>query len=136
MPTCRHPDIQKFDGVRCCLSCGEAIFENVLEHEQDVDCPDSPNYRYKLLNYELGHEIRLIVLWPGHKLDDLVCDIIHYNLLDKPVYEAVSYTWATVYGDTALSGHIMSWEEYCNNQELRNSVTNSTETREEPNNLG
>jgi hypothetical protein len=106
MPTCRHPDIQKFDGVRCCLSCGEAIFENVLEHEQDVDCPDSPNYRYKLLNYELGHEIRLIVLWPGHKLDDLVCDIIHYNLLDKPVYEAVSYTWATVYGDTALSGHI------------------------------
>jgi hypothetical protein len=35
-----------------------------------------------------------------------MCDIIHVNLMDKPAYEAVSYTWATADGDVSLSKHI------------------------------
>jgi hypothetical protein len=104
MPACRHPDIQKFDGFRCCLSCGEAVFEAALPIEQGMNA--SKDYQYQRLNYKLGLEIRLVVLYPGHELDDLVFDIIHRNLLDKPVYEAVSYTWATVYGDASLSSHV------------------------------
>jgi hypothetical protein len=103
MPPCRHPDIQKFDGFRCCLSCGEAVFETALSIEQGVH--KSKDYQYQRLNYKLGLEIRLIVLYPGRELDDLVFDIIYCNLLDKPVYEAVSYTWATVDGDASLSSH-------------------------------
>jgi hypothetical protein len=106
MPAWPHPDIQKFDGFRCCLSCGETVFEDVLRYEEEVDRPESLNYRYKRLNYELGHEIRLVVLYAGHKIDDLVCDIIHCNLLDKPVYEAVSYTWASLDGDSTLSRYV------------------------------
>jgi hypothetical protein len=83
---CRHPDIQKFDGVRCCLSCGEAVFETFQEPQ---DCTDTSTYQYGRLNYTLGHEIRLIVLYPGDSLDDVVCDLIHVNLMDKPAYEAL-----------------------------------------------
>lgn len=106
MPVCRHPDVQKFDGLRCCLSCGEAVFEDVYEFQQDLDLSTSTNYRYRRLNYELGQEIRLVVLYPGKELEDLTCDIIHVNILDQPVYEAVSYTWATVHGDVSFSGNI------------------------------
>jgi hypothetical protein len=104
MSACRHPDIQKFDGFRCCLSCGEAVFEAALPIDQGAI--QSKDYQYRRLNYELGLEIRLVVLYPGHELDDLVFDIIHCNLLDKPVYEAISYTWATVDGDASLSSHV------------------------------
>jgi hypothetical protein len=106
MSSCRHPDIQKFDGLRCCLSCGEAVFDAVFPTEQGVDRSNSSGYQYRRLNYKLGLEIRLVVLYPGHKSDDLVCDIIHSNLLDKPAYEAVSYTWATLEGDASLSAHV------------------------------
>jgi hypothetical protein len=104
MPVCRHPDIQKFDGFRCCLSCGEAVFEDATEQNSDIT--PSTDYRYKRLNYELGQEIRLVILYPGIEQEDLTCDIVHVNLLDKPAYEAVSYTWATADGDVSLSGHI------------------------------
>jgi hypothetical protein len=107
MPACQHPDIQKFDGLRCCLSCGEAVFEYVVDPEEDADLAPSSDYHYRRLNYELGHEIRLVVLSPGKGTEELRCDLIHVNLLDMPAYEAVSYTWATITGDTSFSGHIL-----------------------------
>jgi hypothetical protein len=101
--SCRHPDIRDYDGIRCCLSCGNAILESLSSagHVQDND-PYTP-YRYRLLNYELGQEIRLIVLYMGRPDDPVICNIIHANLLDDPVFEAVSYTWATEDGDDSLS---------------------------------
>jgi hypothetical protein len=111
--SCRHPDIQKFDQLRCCLSCGEAVFENTIDIEQDVYSLSSSSYQYRRLNYELGQEIRLVVLFPGQELEDITCNIIHVNLLDQPVYEAVSYTWATAHGDASLSRHI-----YCHGRKI------------------
>jgi hypothetical protein len=105
--SCSHPDIQKFDELRCCLSCGEVISEDVIDIKQDVHSLSSSYYQYESLNYELGSEIRLVVLYPGRELDDITCKIIHVNLRDKPAFEAVSYTWATISGDTSLSGHVL-----------------------------
>jgi hypothetical protein len=106
MPACRHPDIQKFDGFRCCLSCGEAIFDDIPQEQQIVADQDMSKYQYRPLNYGLGQEIRLVVLHPGKEPDEITCDIVHVNLLDDPVYEAVSYTWATANGDASMVGHI------------------------------
>ncbi|KAH7073320.1 heterokaryon incompatibility protein-domain-containing protein [Paraphoma chrysanthemicola] len=99
---CRHPDIQKFDEIRCCLSCGEAVFESNATLEPDSE-ESTSLYKYRRLNYTLGQEIRLIMLHPGSDQQDLTCDIVHVNLLDKPTYEAVSYTW----GSHTLSGQIL-----------------------------
>jgi hypothetical protein len=106
MSACRHHDIQKFDKIRCCLSCGEAMFENEFEKEQNLDSFVSLPYQYRRLNYELRPEVRLVVLHQGQKLDDITCDVIHVNLLNKPAYEAVSYTWATADGDHLISSYI------------------------------
>lgn len=100
---CAHPDIRKFDGIRCCLACGEAVFEVTTSERlphTDVQVP----YQYAPLNYKLGQEIRLVVLLPGEPADLLRCEIIHVNLEDDPEYDAISYTWATERGDTSLSG--------------------------------
>jgi hypothetical protein len=107
MPACQHPDIQKFDGLRCCLSCGAAVFEDLVESEDGGDFATSPDYHYRRLNYELGHEIRLVVLNPGKGAEELRCDITHANLLDMPAYEAVSYTWATTSGNTSISRYVL-----------------------------
>lgn len=103
---CRHPDIQRFDDIRCCLSCGEALFEADPEPKTTLDESWSPQYRYKPLRYSLGQEIRLVVLFAGDFSDDLTCEIVHVNLADNPVYEAVSYTWADSVGDLARSSHV------------------------------
>lgn len=100
---CAHPDIRKFDGIRCCLACGEAVFEvkppKQLPHT-NVQVP----YQYIPLNYKLGQEIRLVELLSGGPADPIRCEIIHVNMDDDPEYDAVSYTWATESGDTNLSG--------------------------------
>jgi hypothetical protein len=98
---CAHPDIRKFNGIRCCLACGEAVFEASLVEPNSTDT--ATQYRYTKLNYKLGLEIRLVVLAPGTLGDPLRCDIIHVNLEDKPEYDAVSYTWATESGDASFS---------------------------------
>lgn len=121
MPACRHPDIQKFDGFRCCLSCGEAIFEDAEKPERGPDLATSTDYQYKRLNYELGQEIRLVVLYPGKELEEIACDIIHVNLLDKPMYEAISYTWATEDGDLSMSAKIQ-----CRNKDI--AITRNCES--------
>jgi hypothetical protein len=63
-------------------------------------------YHYSHLNYTLGQEIRLVILLPGVLDDPVRCEITHVNLEDNPEYDAVSYTWATEYGDSSLSRKI------------------------------
>ncbi|KAF2823250.1 HET-domain-containing protein [Ophiobolus disseminans] len=109
--SCRHHDIQVFDGFRCCLACGETAFDLSSRPAQEFDLHPTEWYRYGHLNYELGQEIRLLILHPHqdhekHTGQELVCDIIHVNLSDKPVYEALSYTWASQDGDSSLSRSI------------------------------
>jgi hypothetical protein len=103
--SCAHPDIRKFDGIRCCLACGEAVFEaSSVQPFVELDPEDTTTcYRYNKLNYKLGLEIRLVVLAAGTPGDPLRCDIIHVNLEDEPEYDAVSYTWATEDGDASFS---------------------------------
>lgn len=144
--SCGHPDIRKFDGMRCCLSCGEAVYDD--SEAQSDDFKDTSTYQYKRLNYALGQEIRLIVLYAGHPRDDIVCDLIHINSLDKPVYEAVlvyplscpiPYTRTStdfaivnqiIYlGDgrwrlLAISNYYMPWKTDHHYGELRVGITN------------
>jgi hypothetical protein len=102
---CTHHGIRKYNGIRCCLACGEAVFEasssKAPAASQATDVPS--HYQYNNLDYKLGQEIRLILLLPGGQDDPIRCDIIHVNLEDDPDYEAVSYTWATENGDSSLS---------------------------------
>jgi len=100
---CKHPDIRKFDGLRCCLACGETVFEASASVSPAKNVDNSGHYKYTRLNYELGLEIRLVVLLPGAQADPICCEIIHVNLDDDPDYDAVSYTWATETGDISLS---------------------------------
>lgn len=101
---CRHLDIRKFDGLRSCLACGEAVFENALSDSEPTtaDAEQSP-YQYTKLNYILGQEIRLLVILPGESHDPIRCEIVVVNLEDDPSYEALSYTWATETGDASFS---------------------------------
>jgi len=96
--SCRHLDIRTFDGVRCCLACGAALFD---PPEPVEDLPeDSPTtYAYKPL---IGQEIRLITLFPGDHDDDLFCDIVHVNLPDSPKYEVLSCAMRTLDGESRL----------------------------------
>jgi hypothetical protein len=103
---CHHPDIRKFDGMRCCLACGEAVFEIIKTEAYSAEPCNPTPYAYTPLNYKLGLEIRLLVVQPGEPSDQLRCDIIHVNLEDEPDYEAVSYTWASDDGDATLSRSI------------------------------
>ena len=100
---CKHSDIRKFDGLRCCLACGETVFENTASVSSANNVDATRHYNYTKLNYKLGLEIRLVELLPGDPADSIYCEIIHVNLDDDPDYEAVSYTWATESGDASLS---------------------------------
>jgi hypothetical protein len=97
--SCRKPDIRKFDGIRTCLSCGVAVFEtspaetNITSDVSEVTHANR-DYDYRKLNFDLGQEIRLVVVQPGESSEPIRCEIIHVNLEDDPEYAAVSYTWA------------------------------------------
>ena len=98
---CRHPDVRKFDGVRCCLACGEAVFDTAQQTPatQASSAEVQVQYSYANLNSKLGQEIRIIVLQPGRGTEPIRCEVVHVNLEDRPRFEAVSYTWATEDGD-------------------------------------
>ena len=105
---CQRPDIRKFDGIRTCLACGTVVFESPSIEiagglSADSNTEGTQTYRYTKLNYELGQEIRLLVIQPGSGKDPVRCNIITVNLMDEPEYEALSYTWATEDGDDSLS---------------------------------
>lgn len=70
-------------------------------------------YQYRCLNYELGKEIRVLILRPREFENPFCVEIAHANLLDDPIYEALSYTWATEDGDASLSSEI-----YCGNGKI------------------
>lgn len=115
LPSCQHLDIRRFDGVRTCLSCGVAIFETQASDSKIKPDPSQAtsaiwSYDYRKLNFELGQEIRLVVVQPGEIRESIRCEIIHVNLEDDPEYAAVSYTWADEDGDDAKSRRI-----YCLN---------------------
>lgn len=67
---CHHPDVREFDGLRCCLACGEAVFETPISESLGDSAPltRSP-YRYTDLNYKLGQDIRLLVLSLQYKIE-------------------------------------------------------------------
>lgn len=57
--------------------------------------PNSTDYRYNPLD-ETIDSIRLLVLHPSKRRDPQIrCDLVHATFSDKPVYEALSYTWGT-----------------------------------------
>ena len=100
---CKHPDIRKFDGIRCCLACGEAVLETLASNAIEKNVDATGRHVYTHLNYQLGQEVRLILLAPGGAADPLCCEIVHVNLEDDPEYDAVSYTWATEDGNADVS---------------------------------
>ncbi|KAF2447520.1 HET-domain-containing protein [Karstenula rhodostoma CBS 690.94] len=100
---CRHHDIQVFDGLRCCLACGETVFDIVKDAKPELPRSQNAPYEYAHLNYALGPEIRLCVLFPGRLSDQVVVDLVHVYIRDHPPYEALSYAWATQNGDDSLS---------------------------------
>jgi hypothetical protein len=118
---CPHKDVRTFDGCRCCLSCGFALFldgsanngidTNTTRREMlpqsSVDLQTQPRlYQYRRLNYELGQEIRLIRLKFDTRDEELRCQIFHANLDDSPEYEALSYTWAGQDGKMKMTSRI------------------------------
>ena len=113
-PSCRHPDIRSFDGVRSCFSCGSASFKAKLYPRPADQNFGEKKYIYQRLNYELGQEFRLLILFPGSRDNDIICDIIHVNLLDNPdPYAALSYTWATDIPGQRLADATLSQKIYC-----------------------
>lgn len=102
--SCRHPDIRRFKGIRCCLACGEAVIQQTLATQ--IRTTTGSQYQYQRLNYTLGQEIRLINLLGGERSDPIRCQMLHVNLEDDPAYEAVSYTWSNEDGDVCKSSLI------------------------------
>ncbi|OAG13094.1 HET-domain-containing protein [Paraphaeosphaeria sporulosa] len=117
---CRHHDVQVFDGLRCCLACGETVFDIKPDPEQELPRLQNEPYRYDSLDYSLGQEIRLCVLFAGRTQDDVVVDLVHVDIRDQPPYEAISYAWATETGDDRLSQKV-----YCRGGTI--SVTQTCE---------
>lgn len=108
MRPCNHFDTRKFPGVRACFSCGTATFkpshrDNKTESSPSKASRSTWSYDYRSLNFELGQEVRLIVLQPGEGQQSIRCEIIHTNLDEDPEYAAVSYTWADENGNDSKS---------------------------------
>jgi hypothetical protein len=86
---CPHRDIWRFDDFLCCFSCGDVVSEQTAESAAIAKQMRWSTYRYRSLD-EHEKQIRLIHLRPGQADEDLFCDIVHVDLADGPVYEAVS----------------------------------------------
>jgi hypothetical protein len=107
---CSHKDIREFDSTLCCLSCGvvrhyipakasEFPYAEIHGHAIELD----PRvYTYDSLDRSKD-EIRLLILHAGRSEDPIHCHIITCALSSVPKYAAVSYTWATEYGDARAS---------------------------------
>jgi hypothetical protein len=105
---CRHHDVQVFDGLRCCLACGETVFDLVTHPKAELPRSQNTLCEYAHLNYSLGQEIRLCVLFPARNTTEgVVVDLVHVNIRDHPSYEAISYSWATQEGDASLSQTVL-----------------------------
>ena len=99
--TCRHTHVETTDSFSCCLSCGELV-----EEATSSSTPER-RFKYEPLDCENEQHIRLVHIHPGARQDDIVFDLVHVSLATVPVYEAVSYTWATMTGDASLSQFVV-----------------------------
>ena len=63
---------------------------------------NTPRLVYKSLDYS-RREIRLLELAPGARDAEIRCTLTHASLENKPMYEALSYTW----GDAEDRRHIL-----------------------------
>jgi len=82
--SCRRPDLVSVDGIQSCLRCGS--------FKTSIRCSPLPPVNQQ-------SEIRILYLNPGGLDDDIHCEIHTHDLIDKPEYEAISYTWADEDGD-------------------------------------
>jgi hypothetical protein len=110
--SCAHRDIQDFDKLRCCMSCGETLhlwqFPQGSKHTSATKTHTSTQglaHTYSDLRLTIGQAIRLIVLLPGKFVDPICCTIATVNP-HKERYDALSYTWATEDGDYSKTGRI------------------------------
>jgi len=104
---CRHADFRTSYFYRCCLSCGEVFTEETSPGSSKAIQSNTSFYAYEPLEYNTRQGIRLVHVLPGQKQDDVVCELFHADLASAPVYEAVSYTWATGCGDASRSQSII-----------------------------
>jgi hypothetical protein len=110
--TCAHRDIQQFDNLRCCMSCGETLYlwlpPQGSEHIPPAKTHSSTSslaHTYSDLRLSTGNAIRLVVLLPGSFTDPMCCTIATVDPY-KEQYDALSYTWATEDGDDRKTGRI------------------------------
>jgi hypothetical protein len=110
--TCAHRDVQEFDNLRCCMSCGETLHLWQLpqrsKHTSTTKTHTSIQglaHTYSDLRLITGQSIRLIVLLPAKFADPICCTIATVDPY-KEQYDAVSYTWATEDGDYSKTGRI------------------------------
>jgi hypothetical protein len=77
----------------------EAMRSRVVINFEELD-----EYKYPPL-YE-DREIRILVLHPGHRKDDISCELKKISLDEPCVYEAVSYAWGDDLGKKSIRcGH-------------------------------
>jgi hypothetical protein len=110
--TCAHRDIQQFDNLRCCMSCGETLYlwlpPQGSEHIPPAKTHSSTSslaHTYSDLRLSTGNAIRLVVLLPGSFTDPICCTIATVDPY-KERYDALSYTWATEDGEDRKTGRI------------------------------
>ncbi|KAI1335974.1 hypothetical protein F5Y15DRAFT_221628 [Xylariaceae sp. FL0016] len=89
--SCSRLDLFSANGIEICLRCGS--FASV---------PDSP----LLPPIEDRSQIRLLRIFPGNYEDPIRCNLTVEAIILRPLYEAVSYTWADETGNDDKCGNI------------------------------
>jgi hypothetical protein len=109
---CAHRDVQEFDNLRCCMSCGETLHLWQLPHNskhksitKSHDLTHGLAHTYSDIRLSTDQAIRLIVLLSGKFADPICCTIATVDPY-KERYDALSYTWATEDGDYSKTGRI------------------------------
>ncbi|OAL55027.1 hypothetical protein IQ07DRAFT_284143 [Pyrenochaeta sp. DS3sAY3a] len=100
--------ISSLGDTSVCSSCGRVQISTVERSAIPLYPPSIPLdgvapqlYRYKDVDRK-HDQIRLVILLPGAKTDEVCCLIITTALCSSPTYSAVSYTWATEEGDKSV----------------------------------
>ncbi|KAI3337447.1 HET-domain-containing protein [Xylariaceae sp. AK1471] len=83
--SCPRLDLISRGGFQSCLRCG-----SFTELTPPVLHP----------SIKKQSDIRLLRLFPGYLDEDIKCEIFVQDLLSRPEYEAISYTWADETGNT------------------------------------
>ncbi|KAH7066070.1 heterokaryon incompatibility protein-domain-containing protein, partial [Paraphoma chrysanthemicola] len=107
-----HEVIRSMDDIVICYSCGGVRTSPVAQptippfrFPSDLDGKALQTYQYRDIDRE-SHQMRLLILLPGAKADDICCRMVTTSLDSNPSYSAVSYTWATENGDKSVSKKI------------------------------